>query len=55
MHEIFHQVATALTWIGPAQNAEHQSLEVLHKIGRGTLELDNRAGNGHKSDRLQKA
>jgi len=55
MHEIFHQVAAALTWTGPAQNAEHQSLEVLHKIGRGTLELDNRAGNGHKSDRLQKA
>ena len=55
MHGIFHQVAAVLTWIGPAQNAEHQSLEVLRKIGRETLGLDNRIGNGHKSDGLQKA
>jgi hypothetical protein len=55
MHGIFHQVAAVLTWMRPAQNAEHQSLEVLRKIGRETLELDNRVGTGHKSDRLQKA
>lgn len=41
MHEIFYQAATVLAWIGPAQNAEDQSLEVLRKIGGETLELDN--------------